>query len=91
MSSEHDQFPNFIRIKSVIAATELSRSSIYDLIKNGDFPRPIAISAHRSGWLRSEVAAWMCARAEARDAASAKRAQRSTKSTRADGRRKART
>jgi prophage regulatory protein len=67
MSTEHDQSPEFVRIKGVIAVTDLSRSSIYDLIKNGDFPRPVAISAKRSGWLRSEIAAWMRARIEARD------------------------
>ncbi|MFZ2068391.1 MAG: AlpA family phage regulatory protein [Xanthobacteraceae bacterium] len=35
----------------------------------GQFPRRIHLSQRRIGWLRSEIEAWITARADARDAA----------------------
>lgn len=67
---------SFMRIKQVEAVTGLSKSSVYDLVKAGEFPRPVKISAHRSGWVKAEVDEWSRKRVEERDTAKPKRIQR---------------
>ena len=55
----------FLRLKQVIARTGLSRSSIYLMIANGQFPRQINLSGSRSvAWIEAEVEAWMKTRIE---------------------------
>ena len=49
----------FIRISEVISTTGLSRSHIYDLISKGAFPRQYKLGERASGWLESEVSAWI--------------------------------
>nr|WP_283842533.1 AlpA family phage regulatory protein [Bradyrhizobium sp. G127] len=88
----------------VIGMTGLPESSIYALIAKDEFPRPIALGAKRVGWSLSDVQAWLYAKIEATKNETPEatrqrgcrppktaRVQRSTKSTRADGRRSART
>jgi prophage regulatory protein len=48
-----------------IRAYGLSRSSAYRLAKEGQFPKLIKLSERSSGWLRSEVEAWLAARVAA--------------------------
>ena len=57
-----------LRRAEVERSTGLPRSTIYELIARGTFPRPIQISARAVGWLESEVADWQKARVEERDA-----------------------
>ncbi len=76
MPAEQEQLPNFIRIRQVVAATGLSKSSIYDLIREKNFPRPVPLSEKRSGWIKSEVEEWMRSRIEARDSATTERVKR---------------
>jgi len=45
----------------------LRKTSVYGLIAEGAFPRPIRLTAQRRGWLSSEVAAWIEARKAERD------------------------
>lgn len=66
MSAKEEQSPVFLRIKQVSAITNLSRSSIYYLVANEGFPKPVRISAFRSAWEKSEVVNWMRALMEAR-------------------------
>ena len=49
----------FIRISEVKSTTGLSRSHIYDLISKGAFPRQYKLGERASGWLESEVTAWI--------------------------------
>ena len=49
----------FIRISEVTSTTGLSRSHIYDLISKGSFPRQYKLGERASGWLESEVLAWI--------------------------------
>lgn len=58
-----------LKIKQVIEIVGLSRSSIYYLIKKGDFPRQIKISMRASGWLMSDVNKWIDSRASMRSQA----------------------
>ncbi|MGZ4995376.1 MAG: helix-turn-helix transcriptional regulator [Methylobacter sp.] len=56
---------NIIRLPRVIQKTELSRSTIYSLIKAGDFPKQIHLSPRAMGFLESEVDRWIEARVAA--------------------------
>ena len=55
-----------IDIKDVISITSLSRSSIYALMKKGEFPNQVKLSSRRVGWVKSEVDALIQARSIAR-------------------------
>lgn len=48
-----------LRRRQVEARTGLSRSTIYERMRQGAFPRQIALGAKSVGWLESEVEAWI--------------------------------
>lgn len=50
--------------QKVQSKTTLSRSSIYDMIARGEFPKPVKISGRRVAWLESSVDAWIQSRTE---------------------------
>jgi prophage regulatory protein len=55
----------FIRLKEVLAICGRSRSSIYEAIKKGRFPKPVKLQGSSSAWIRSEIEQWavQCVRA----------------------------
>jgi prophage regulatory protein len=57
--------PLILRRPQVEARTGLSRSTLYQYIQDGQFPRPVSLGARAVGWLESEVNAWIAARAKA--------------------------
>ncbi|HBO6963440.1 helix-turn-helix transcriptional regulator [Pseudomonas aeruginosa] len=58
-----------IRLKAVIVATGLARSTVYKYVGEGRFPKPIPLGDRCVGWLESEVQDWILARIEERDLA----------------------
>ena len=48
-----------IRLKTVLARTGLSRSTIYRKIAEGTFPAQLKISTNGSGWHESDVSRWI--------------------------------
>jgi prophage regulatory protein len=54
-----------LRRPEVEACTGLSRSSIYLMAAAGEFPKPIKLGKHASGWLESDVDAWIDSRVKA--------------------------
>ncbi len=48
-----------IRLKTVLARTGLSRSTMYRKITEGTFPRQVPISIHGAGWYESAVNRWI--------------------------------
>ena len=60
----------FFRIKEVQDFSGLSRSQIYALVARGEFPRQVKVSEKASGWLLSELEAWMSERVANRNRAS---------------------
>ena len=46
----------------VLDRTSWSRAKLYDAIKQGEFVRPVKISANRIGFPESAVNAWMAAK-----------------------------
>ncbi|MGR5254340.1 AlpA family phage regulatory protein [Vibrio astriarenae] len=49
----------FLKLQQVMDKTTLCRSSIYNLIKAGDFPKNVTVMGKRKAWLESEVEGWM--------------------------------
>lgn len=54
-----------IRLPQVKQRTGLSRSTIYSLIKDGQFKAPISLGARAVGWLESDVSEFIEARVKA--------------------------
>ncbi len=48
-----------LRRKQVEARTGLSRSTIYQRIKEGAFPEAINLGARAVGWVESEIDEWL--------------------------------
>ncbi|CAN5414905.1 hypothetical protein BH11PSE5_BH11PSE5_07820 [soil metagenome] len=48
-----------LRLKTVLARTGLSRSTIYRKISEGTFPRQLPISVHGAGWHESAINRWI--------------------------------
>ena len=48
-----------VRLKTVLARTGLSRSTIYRKITQGTFPSQIKISVNGTGWHESEINRWI--------------------------------
>ena len=45
--------------KDITAETGLSRSTIYRLVRDGSFPKPIPIGPRGMRWLESDIRAWI--------------------------------
>ena len=58
-----------IRLKAVIDATGLARSTVYKYVAQGSFPKPSPLGDRCVGWLEGEVQDWILARIEERDLA----------------------
>ena len=56
-----------MRLKEVIEKTGLSRSTIYNLISQGKFPKQIDLGARSVGWVDTEIEEWLLAKMEVRD------------------------
>lgn len=50
--------PVLIRLPEVMALCALSRSGIYERIKNGTFPAPVKLDGRPSAWVKHEVQQW---------------------------------
>lgn len=48
-----------IRIRTVLARTGISRSSLYRRMNDGTFPRQVKLGEHSSGWHESAINLWI--------------------------------
>jgi prophage regulatory protein len=48
-----------VRLKTVLARTGLSRSTLYRKIGEGSFPQQVRISTHGAGWHESAINRWI--------------------------------
>ena len=48
--------------KEITAETGLSRSTIYRLVRDGSFPKPIRIGSRGMRWPESDIRAWLADR-----------------------------
>jgi len=51
-----------LRMREVIQRIGLSRSTIYKLMGNDDFPRPMKLGSQAIGWRDSDIEAWISSR-----------------------------
>lgn len=49
----------YIRRREVESLTGLSRTTIYDMMNRGDFPRPVKLTGKAVGWPESIVVEWL--------------------------------
>jgi len=61
ISSEPDEVI-FLRLPKVKAVTGLSKSSLYELIRENNFPAPVHLGARTVAWVASEVRQWAAER-----------------------------
>lgn len=52
----------FLRLPEVMHLCGLSRSTIYELIRKGEFPPQVSLGGKNVAWLHSEITAWMAGR-----------------------------
>ena len=48
-----------LRIAEVSQRVGLGRSSVWRMVKDGEFPKPRQLTSHAVGWLESEVEDWL--------------------------------
>ena len=58
----------FLRRREVERVSGLPRSTIYEMMARGDFPKPVRLSPRLVGWLETEILTWQSARIAERDA-----------------------
>lgn len=56
-----------IRLPAVLTKIGMSKPSVYNMIKRGDFPAPIKLGAKASGWVVAEIDNWIAQRVSARN------------------------
>ena len=56
-----------LKVKQVAAEINVSVAQVYKLVKLGSFPGHIKLGERGSGWLRTEIDAWLQSRVDARD------------------------
>jgi len=49
----------FLRLRQVQQRVGLGRSTIYERIKTGEFPRPHHLGERAVGWLSSDIENWI--------------------------------
>lgn len=51
-----------LRLKQVVEAVGLSKTTIYSAILSGDFPPPLKLHGRSVGWRSSEISLWIASR-----------------------------
>lgn len=62
MQAKNPAEQTIIRRPRVQQRTGLSRSTLYQYIKDGAFPAPVQLGPRAVGWLDSEISDWINAR-----------------------------
>jgi len=56
-----------LKVKEVASEINVSVPQVYKLVSLGRFPKPIKLGERGSGWLTTEIDAWLQSRVDARD------------------------
>jgi prophage regulatory protein len=56
---------SFLRLPEVKAVTGLSKTSIYELIREKSFPAPVRLGPRAVAWVKSEIRQWAVQRVHA--------------------------
>ncbi len=67
LNGTHDAFEDvsFLRLPEVKAVTGLSKTSIYELIREKSFPAPVRLGPRAVAWVKSEIRQWALERVRA--------------------------
>ena len=57
-----------LRLREVVVRTGLPRSTIYDLIKKGRFPKQVQLTARCVGWPEDDIHDWVVEKLESQKA-----------------------
>ncbi|WP_040727655.1 AlpA family transcriptional regulator [Thiomicrorhabdus sp. Kp2] len=50
------------RLKALVSELGLSKTTIYALIKEGQFPKPVSLTARSVGWKAEDIEEWLNSR-----------------------------
>lgn len=67
------ELQRFLRLPDVLALTGLSVSTLYEMMRDLTFPRPLNVSKRLVVWLERDVAAWQAAKIAANNEAVGRR------------------
>ena len=62
MHTKTSNAPTILRRHQVQQRTGLSRSTLYQYIKDGGFPASVQLGPRAVGWLESDISDWITAR-----------------------------
>ncbi len=62
-----EALPRLLRMTEVLELIPLSRSHLYRMIADGEFPRQVQLGARSVAWIESEIHQWMTDRIDQRD------------------------
>lgn len=62
LEKESPMSDKILRRPDVERITGLARSTIYDWLHKGEFPKPVRLGARAVGWRESDVLAWVASR-----------------------------
>ena len=48
-----------LKLPEVTRITGIGRSNLYEMVKEGRFPKPVKLSVRSVGWRQSDVNAWL--------------------------------
>ena len=51
-----------LRLPKVKTRTGLSRSTIYQRVADGQFPKPVSLGGRAVGWIETEIQEWLAER-----------------------------
>lgn len=57
--SQVNQEDKILRLPQVMERVGLKKSAIYKRIANKEFPAPVKLGTHVSGWLESDIQKWI--------------------------------
>jgi len=59
MSDQVRNTVSILRLKQVESRIGLSRSSIYKMMSEDKFPKPVSLGARAVGWIESSIDQWL--------------------------------
>ena len=54
--------PQLMRIDDVLKVIDVSRTTLYSLLREGDFPPPVRVSKRNVRWRQEDVQQWLDSR-----------------------------
>ena len=63
MKQTNPDYPReLLRLRDLLKVVPISRSVIYDMVKRGEFPKPVKVGPRAVAWRMSDVRDWIDSR-----------------------------